>query len=848
MAAFANCIASALAQGQITQAQAQQLLNSWNQHWNAANAAGNANPQAAATAALAAQMADAAANRRAMAQGSAAAAARIRNYAQNYRSPNGNPNVFEAFMSLMENFGGGTVGWRQRAEARARETHGEVEQFLSEFRRSRLTGQRFNRPGVEDVVREMLGTATGSPEARAMAGAFDRSFERLRQEFNNAAGFQAIEKLQGGHVPQFHDPAALLSSKLGKTADDKFRSWFNAELPRLDLNRMLDPLSGTPLSGATPARVEELARAAWEKIVTGGWSHKNPTAAPMGIGALASQRSDHRFFHYKSADDWLASDRDFGGGDPTKVMFNHINGMSHDIAAMETFGPNPGATLEWMKQVVQSEVAKDLTGKPSLHGGRANEDTGGVLANKLQSMFDAVRGPSVVSGRVASGFADVSNLLTSAYLGVTSILAAATDPFIDVAARRLNGLPWVRALPGLMHGIVEQFAPGKSRELAVRLGLGLDDFMHIMGNEARFAGMLGGHEWSKWLADRTVNLNGLEAITQARKHRFGIDFTAMAADHAGDSWTQLTTSNPYFRRTMENYGFTERDWNTLRATPQHIPAPGSAGYLSPRLVTDRDLSLRYLGMVLGETERAVPTSTRRSRMLVSQNVQRGTVWGEIINSGLQFKSFTLSFTSLQWQAMKMELQQGTARGAGYAASLMIPLTMGGAMAVQINNVINGKDMQPMDPTTGQGLKFWLQAMFKGGGLGIIGDFMFNDLTQFGHSPGEALTGPTIGLASDSMKLTVGNLQKALQGKKTHFGREAVRMAARNVPVISTLPYTRAAYQRMVIDQLQYLTDPEAHKYFRQQQQKMKSETGQGYWWRPGETSPDRMPELSDARR
>ena len=45
-----------------------------------------------------------------------------------------------------------------------------------------------------------------------------------------------------------------------------------------------------------------------------------------------------------------------------------------------------------------------------------------------------------------------------------------------------------------------------------------------------------------------------------------------------------------------------------------------------------------------------------------------------------------------------------------------------------------------------------------------------------------------------------------------------------MPVVSTLPYTRLVYQRMFLDQLQYLTDPDAHKFFREQEQRMKRET------------------------
>ena len=55
-----------------------------------------------------------------------------------------------------------------------------------------------------------------------------------------------------------------------------------------------------------------------------------------------------------------------------ETIFNHINSMAKDIAAMETLGPNPDAMMEWMIQNVRREVARGASGSPSL----ARETTG----------------------------------------------------------------------------------------------------------------------------------------------------------------------------------------------------------------------------------------------------------------------------------------------------------------------------------------------------------------------------------------------------------------------------------------------------------------------------------------
>ncbi|WP_210419194.1 hypothetical protein, partial [Bradyrhizobium sp. NAS80.1] len=540
------------------------------------------------------------------------------------------------------------------------------------------------------------------------------------------------------------------------------------------------------------------------------------------------------------------------------------NGMARDIAAMEQFGPNPNATMEWLKQIVQVEAAKSIAGEASLY--RRGSKTADAVRDKLDyiphridSVYQYIRGRSVVSGNMATGFGTVRNLLTSALLGSASITAAATDPFVDAAARYLSGLPMTKAL----WGITKTFSEGTT-EQAVRSGIVMDDFLHILGDEARMAGQVGGSEWSKWLAERTLALSGLEPMTQARKHVFALDFQGAVADQAGKTWDEM---EPYLRRAMQGYGIDRTAWDVIRSTPLHQPE-GGAGFLRPIDVaalaegpalpkvqkllgidtTDaevaaeqtaagvRRIAEQYLETILQQTERAVPTSTARSRSFFVGTQPKGSFWGEVVESGLLFKSFALSLTTLQLQAIQQELHQGAARGAGYAGAIALSLTMGGAIALQIKNVINGKDPQSMaDP------RFWMAAVQTGGGLGLLGDYLFSDVNRQGQSLAQQISGPTVGLVGDLWKLTAGNVQQLVQGKPTNIGRETVNTLGRYTPVLSSLWYLRAAYRRVVLDQLQYLTDPDAHKSFREQEQRLQNETRQGMWWAPGEILPRRAP-------
>ena len=52
----------------------------------------------------------------------------------------------------------------------------------------------------------------------------------------------------------------------------------------------------------------------------------------------------------------------------------------------------------------------------------------------------------------------------------------------------------------------------------------------------------------------------------------------------------------------------------------------------------------------------------------------------------------------------------------------------------------------------------------------------------------------------------------------------------------SLWYIRLAYERMLLDQLQMMVDPDARAAFHRQMQNRKRDYGQELWWAPGETA------------
>lgn len=850
---FSDCIDSALEQGALSPEEAAELKAEFDRRFAQRRLElGDGPATAAAKDAIEAELRAAGAERRRRIHLADAARNTLKNDLIRYRRHDGTPDIGRAALEKLSHYGtGGSSSVRGRMEAIVGLAHSELADHIRTFRRSLGSGRRFERPLARDIMRELHGDSTGNPAAKALAEGLANVAEKLRQRFNAAGG--AIPRLENWGWTHQHDRNVI--ARAGREA------WKDAIRPRLAPDKMVHPLTGEALDAAT---LDKALDVVYENIVSDSWSRRRPTMQRFGIGAIASQRADARFLVFKSADDWLAYDDAFGGGDPVAAWFSHIKEMGRDIAAMEILGPNPGAMIEWMKQVVRVEIGKAQADRPSL-ARRSSRDAGAYSDWRLEALYEYLRGRPMVSSRMAGLTGDIRNVMTSALLGASSVLAAATDPFIDRAARRLAGLPTRGTLTA-----VTKTLSGETHDRAVRSGFIAEDFLHIMKDEVRYAGFLDGHEWSRWLADRAVTWNFLKPLTESRRHIHQLEWQATLADHADSAFGDLP---PLLRQAFAGFGIDQTDWDVMRSADLWRPQPDSAGFLRPVDIVAlaegpglpkvqkllgiegdeaavaaqvaagvRRSAEKYVEMVMAWSERAVPSGTPNARSFVTGAAKRGTIAGELLEGVLQFKSFVLSFSTLQVQALAMTAGvKGGWSAARYAGALAIGMSIGGGIYVQLKDLVDGKDPQDVrDP------RFWIRALLTGGGLGIFGDFLFAEYARNGHNPLSAVAGPGVSFAQDVAGLTLGNLQEFAMGEDTHAGREFRNFLGRYTPVLSTHWATRLGWNRLFLDQLQYLTDPNAHQSFRSRQSNLRRETGQSYYWPPGRQEPARAPDFGAA--
>lgn len=701
-------------------------------------------------------------------------------------------------------------------ESRARAVrglaHAGITDVLDRFR-ARFLGLWRDRAGMEEFVRALYGSSR-APEMQALAKAWGDTAERLRSRFEGAGGY--LPQLQTWRLPQVWDVDAVRAAGRGN-----FTSYMQDALARgAVVIRDLD--TGQAVVGA---RADAIVRDAYARISTRGLVDLTP-GQQAGQASLANSRSAARAFDWQTADAWLDANRRFGPGNAGvhDLLMGHVDGMARDIAMLEILGPNPDWTVRYLTDLARKEV------------GEANPRGAEGAAAAVTRVWDHVSGraSAPVSEPLANFFDQTRQFLTSAQLG-SAMLSSASDLQSMRLAATWNGLPAGRVLARYL----TQMNPANpaDKALAVRVGLIAEHWAQRASGGVRFLADAQGVGLGTRVADVVMRLSLLSPHTQAGKNAFGLEFLGHLADRAGRGFDQL---EPPLRRAMERYGVTAADWDAVRATGLTQGAGGSR-ILSPDQAAragETDAASRLLEMVQSETRFAIPEPGAAERAMTLRGTRRGTIEGEFLRSAMQYKSFPITIMTTHmlrgWNAAR------TGDMGGYMASLIVGMTLMGAVGMQMKAVSQGRDPRDMSAP-----EFWAAAFAQGGGAGLFGDFLYTGVSRTGSSfYMNAVGGPIGGLVDDLARMAGMNIQ-ALGDEQSQrsFGADLARFVRRNAPGTS-LWYTRAVTDRLVWDRLQEFTDPDAHRRFSVMERRAMRDFGQEFWWRPGEATPARGPEAA----
>jgi len=694
-----------------------------------------------------------------------------------------------------------------RASAVIGQLHAHFADAMNQYR-TKAAGLMQDTEGMRNMVRELFGTNTGEAGAKAHAKAWAETAEIARQRFNRAGG--AIAKREDWGMPQFHDPKLV-----AKVPKDE---WIAEITPMLDRSKMRNN-TGKPM---TDMEFSLMMQKMYDDISTDGLANMIP--GRNGGKKLANRRQDHRVLVFKDGDTWLNYHDKYGHTDIYTTLLDHLESMSNDIAKLEVMGPNPEFTYQYLKGLVVKE-------KGAGEGTRALDAVWNVVSGKAQATESVSFADFMTAAR---------NYVVSAKLG-SAFLSSISDIAYQRMSSKYLGMPAGASLKraiGLMNP-----ANADDRLFAVKLGL-MADAWKARGLAAnRFTEVTGTGASAKF-SDFVMKASLLSPWTDAGRKGFGMEFSSFIADNVGKRLDELP---PELQRGFDTYGITSKEWDMLRST-ELLDHKGVKFFSAEEIMKRSDLSegerinlaTKFKEMVLTETDFAVPTPDARIRSIASGGgLKRGTIMGELARTGMMFKSFPM--TVIATHLYRGATQAGLNNKIKYLSYLTISTTIFGALALQTKELAQGKDPRDMaDP------KFWAKAYLQGGGAGIYGDFLGQDVNRFGGGFLQTAAGPMAQFAlQDLPKLTLGNVQQAIQGKDTNLSADMIQFLRRNTPG-GSLWYTRMIFERTLLDQLQKAADPKAHRKFRKQIRKKQKDYGQDFWWRPGSATPNRAPDLGAA--
>lgn len=705
-----------------------------------------------------------------------------------------------------------------------------IEGMMADYQRSFLKalkavgydnfGFMENKDGVAKFVRSLFGEDVGDAKMADAARAWHGVNEQLRQRYVDAGG--DMDKIER-YVPQSHNPERMLDG------DKDGSKWAKFIAPLLDRSQY-KTLAGDPMDDA---QLHEFLLKAWETLVTNG-ANKERSGVKRGV---ANRHASSRQLFFADADSWLKYHNEYGASSLFEMMESHLRRMSSDTGILEYLGPNPDGQIRASINAERTRLsaAHDIEGLNKLD---AQEKDALLYYNYLAGNLE--RRPPAASwlGKALDKTFDTLHAISNLLLGSSAITSISDNATIQLTAKvnELNGADvFVKQL--------RQLDPTDTRYKTWMENSGLTADVYRM-QMSRFGAEFARSTWARRVSDYQMRLSLLPAMTRWRKQAF---LTVMS-NTVGKMTRDLTFDQLVARdhKTMKAYGVDRETWDIWRLAKTREEGFGgtlldaNAIYDIPDvdlfklgldpLKVKREAVSKLLGILHSESRMAVVEPGVRERATIAKLSSMPRGFGYLLSAFLQFKTFPIALSTRHLgRALSLP---GKQMGA-YLGGLVGGMTVMGAVALQANSLLTGRDLRDMNDK-----KFLVAAWLKGGSLGIFGDFLYGTQNMQGKSALEILAGPIGGLLSDvtNIALHMGH------GEYDKAADLAIRLGKQVTPT-SSVWYLKAAWDHYVFDQLQEAANP---GYLARMQQRAYSRYGTQWWWKPGEAVPDRAPEMSDA--
>lgn len=636
--------------------------------------------------------------------------------------------------------------------------------------------------------------------------------ESARLDANKAGAW--IRKMPGYIARQGHDMMKIRAAG--------FAAWRDAILPKLDkatfegvadqdafLRSVYDGLaSGVHLASEKPD---------WMKGFKGSQN-------------VARRASQERVLHFLDGRSWYEYNREFGVGSVREAIYGGLEASARNTGLMRILGTNPENMVNYLADTISADLKGNEKALAAFNDARRS-----TIKNEMAE----VTGQTNIPGSSAlARFGSTTRAVDSMLKLGGAMISSFNDLASNALELRYQGKNFMSALTESIQGRLKRYSTEEQKEILSSLGVYADSMRDEILQ--RFSGDVTLPGKVARLQRQFFRLNGLNWWTDASRNT-----TATMTSHwlAGNAKSPHATLNPDLKRALDLHGIGEPEWNIYRTmdmkasegrtfmTPDGIdsvPDDVIAKYVADKNVTVNERSIanarselgdKLRGYILDRVMVAMTEPTARTRALMKQGTQPGTVQGELIRFIGQYKSFTASFMQQalgrevfgrgytpaplgqsRWGSVSNALfKSGKGEMVGLA-QVALWMTFFGYLSMQTKLMLKGQTPRPADAKT------FLAAAAQGGGLGIFGDFLFGEANRFGNGPITSLAGPVAGSADQLVTL----FQKARSGDAK--AGDFFRFTVDHTPFIN-LFWSRPILNYLFLNQLQESLSPGSlHRY------------------------------------
>lgn len=751
------------------------------------------------------------------------------------------PDQGKGLLAYLEGSNRDVVGGRYSVDYRARAAHQQYFGRLAADLEARGVWRDFKQGKHElDVYREleamskesfeMTGPITGNRAAREIAEAIHGVRREMIARQNMAGAY--ISREAEFTIGQMHDTTEIRN--LGKREDgtfdqrESFRRWYEFLLPRLDHHKTF--------KGNDPKEF------LWEL-------HKNlyhgkradPAAAPevdvFSIhGTLARKASMAEVLKFKGADEAYQYNQAFGLKHLRDAVTSDMHFRTRNIAMMEAFGPSPRSTFDGIIRELKEEAMES-----------ADPRAVKALENEwLDRSFREVSGESeiphnVTSAKVWSGIRIVTQM---AKMGGTVISALADKAFMH-AELTWQGVSRMEALSAQVVGLRAR-TPEEKRRLRL-MGVAMDGLMGAVASRWSVHSTVSGglHRAQQ----RYFDINFLNWWTDTHKAASAEVMSAHLGEHANLDFRDLPVD---LQRVLRQYDIQDIEWSLLRHAVEEIGDTGSK-FMTPDLVkkiprdeigdlvrsrglkdtepnrtrAKQDLENRLRTYLVDRADIAVPTAGAGERKFSTFGLSTGTVLGETLRTLMLFKSFPITVVR---KILGREVMGRGATGVRdwlmhdhmgkfRIAQLIAMTTIGGYLSGAIKDALKGREPRPLVRDGNLNWAAINDAMIRGGGAGIMGDFLFSEFDRQYRSFLGTAAGPVFGQLDPLANM----FSKAKKGR--NIAGDLRKFTLENVPFVN-LFYVRPVLDYFVLWNIQEMLDPGS---LEQTRKNITKKTGQEFF-------------------